>query len=524
MLALFATPLTHAASNDEGVATAEQRQWIEDMKAAPRGPFSRIRWFCADGSVLPPKPYACGERGGGIQHGELNEQAKALRASGFEIANILAEIDAASFLRESDFRQRLGQILIEQFLIQIDDGWILRKARFYRGALQEEDERRGGRELLLALLAEQRLIGRDYALLRSAVGFLPHGVDSQSATRVRQLSASLADRDRDFVQIKNKIHVKPELGDAATVRDYAARVRDAELKKSYLELASAVEQVYGRSSARQAIARFNREARSAPAALKSQLDAVSSAFDANPEPARRFALLGGLLAALRDHLPELKPASQRLAAMDLGLQLEAEMFAIGSQLRDPQFRPSRGMRLRLLGDSIAAIYAAGLVSPRQRAALEQSLERLSAEQVALDVYKRELDQLALVPGWAAQRLQFHFGEAMQRLSSLEPKSTRFFDDTLRGSMLFVYADLLDTLLRDANRMAGVRNELFGEDLGAGLRALNPGLARGRLLPAPGAGQRFAEDGIYILPETEADLPPVAGILTAGEGNPLSHVQ
>jgi len=32
------------------------------------------------------------------------------------------------------------------------------------------------------------------------------------------------------------------------------------------------------------------------------------------------------------------------------------------------------------------------------------------------------------------------------------------------------------------------------------------------------------DGIYVLPETISDLPPLAGIITAGEGNPLSHVQ
>ncbi len=38
-----------------------------------------------------------------------------------------------------------------------------------------------------------------------------------------------------------------------------------------------------------------------------------------------------------------------------------------------------------------------------------------------------------------------------------------------------------------------------------------------------AGQ-FQADGIYVLPETVADLPPIAGILTAGAGNPLSHVQ
>ena len=29
------------------------RQWVEEMKVAPRGPFKRIRWFCADGTVHP---------------------------------------------------------------------------------------------------------------------------------------------------------------------------------------------------------------------------------------------------------------------------------------------------------------------------------------------------------------------------------------------------------------------------------------------------------------------------------------
>jgi len=35
--------------------SARYRQWIEQMKEAERGPFRRIRWFCTDGTVLPPK-------------------------------------------------------------------------------------------------------------------------------------------------------------------------------------------------------------------------------------------------------------------------------------------------------------------------------------------------------------------------------------------------------------------------------------------------------------------------------------
>jgi hypothetical protein len=72
---------------------------------------------------------------------------------------------------------------------------------------------------------------------------------------------------------------------------------------------------------------------------------------------------------------------------------------------------------------------------------------------------------------------------------------------------------------------GLRHELFGKEVGAGLRSLNPGLARGTLRSSMGMNMEDVRaDGIYVLPETVAELPPVAGIITAGEGNPLSHVQ
>ena len=76
-LASFASPAAANLPNER-----ELRSWIEEFKSTPRGPFERIRWFCKDGSVLPPKAYACKNHGGGIQHGEWNQRAKTLRAGG----------------------------------------------------------------------------------------------------------------------------------------------------------------------------------------------------------------------------------------------------------------------------------------------------------------------------------------------------------------------------------------------------------------------------------------------------------
>jgi hypothetical protein len=84
--------------------------WIQEMKASPRGPFKQIRWFCADGTVLPPQPYACRERGGGIQHGEWNDRVKLLRAGGYYIANVLADIKPEEFFSLAARDEILKQI------------------------------------------------------------------------------------------------------------------------------------------------------------------------------------------------------------------------------------------------------------------------------------------------------------------------------------------------------------------------------------------------------------------------------
>ena len=146
--------------------------------------------------------------------------------------------------------------------------------------------------------------------------------------------------------------------------------------------------------------------------------------------------------------------------------------------------------------------------------------------MSLGVYMKALRYLGRVPDWGTQGLRYQFYESMLTLSDIEPLSMHFIQDQLRGSPLLFYSQVLDSLQRDANQLAGVRHKLFGKEIGVGFRALNPGLARG-VLHARADMQKlasFSADGIYLLPETVSDLPPVSGIMTAGAGNPLSHVQ
>jgi len=102
--------------------SSEYQTWIEAMKTAEHGPFSRLRWFCNDGEVLPPKPYACKGHGGGYQHGQWNDKTLELRKQGYLVANLLAGQDSAKLVDDPGFGNAYAQILMEKFLVSVDDG------------------------------------------------------------------------------------------------------------------------------------------------------------------------------------------------------------------------------------------------------------------------------------------------------------------------------------------------------------------------------------------------------------------
>ena len=512
-----------AASSSKAPEDKSLRADIEKMKAAPRGPFARIRWFCKDGTVHPPKPYACKSRGGGVQHGEWTKRVKQLRGQGYYIANVLASADTRA-LAKDPMAVELSQILVERYLVAVDDGWVFRRALYYRGALQEEDERRGGRDVLVALLQNPKRVQKDYALVRAAARLLPHGAQTKSATLVRQLSADLSNRDKRFMSLRNKIHVQPGPEDAAAVRAYAAGKGSKKLRPEFERLAAAIDSLYADSDLAADLTKLAGRS-TVPKAPADQLREAAAAFQSAGNERERYLVTGRLLGLMRDQLGSLKNAQARLAAIDVSLAVESTHFAAATQLDEAAKNLSRAQQIELLAAGADAVYGAGLIRERQHKSLAEAIATLtSGGPVNLDAYKNQLDYLKLVPAWSSQRMRFHFGSAVAKLSRLEPKAHLFIDDQLRGSPLFAYSHIVDRLVRDANSLAGVRNELFGDNVGAGLRALNPGLAKGILRKAGASVQELDQGGIYILPETTAELPPVAGILTAGEGNPLSHVQ
>lgn len=494
--------------------TAEMARWVSQMKASSRGPFDGIFWFCNDGQVLPPEPYACTPFGGGIQHGRWSERTRMLREAGYLVGNVLAATEPAALVAGSG-RAELKAILLERYLVAEDNGWILRRARFYRGAFQVENEIAAADAVLAALAARQQT-ERDFLLLRQAALLLPQLRNGVTVTRAHELSSSLATLDPEFVLLRNKLHGQPDAADAERVRDYARK--QGRVEPEFEMLAQALDKLFA-----------PRDLAAPLRALAERLGShvfageVWRAYQALAEPmppVQHFAVSAALLAQLREAFPALPPAL-RMQALKLSLDVEATNFASGRKLLDDMPRGTLAGRLALLGNVADALYGVGLLTAREHQSVQQALGRLTAQSLPLADYRAELGYLARVPAWAGRALGFHFDETVTGFARIEPLARHFVPDRLRASPLLLYSTLLEKLLLEANSLAGIEHELFGQPVGAGLRALNPGLARGvlRLNPA-----NPKPDGIYLLPETTESLSPVAGILTQDAGNILSHVQ
>jgi len=319
LIILFAlgTCISAASSASSGSSTGsaknnpEYRQWIEEMKIRERGPFKQLRWFCNDGTIFPPKAYACAKHGGGHQHGDWSDKTRKLRGEGYLIANFLAGYDTDVAINEPEFIDAYNQLLIEKFLVRVDNGWILRRALFYRGAIQEEGERDGGRALLLTLAADPNWIGFRYPALRIGTALLPHGEDTASVQKVRQVSASLSEEDKGFKDIRGKIHGTPEASDATLVRDYASKVSDPALKEKYEALAVDIDLVY-QAVPLPAQLRETAEVFTAGPWLQKILRSAAQQLEQDPSAEHQYTVTAKLLAELRDTLPRINTASARL--------------------------------------------------------------------------------------------------------------------------------------------------------------------------------------------------------------------
>jgi len=517
---------------DEAQVT-ELRGAIGEMEELPRGPYSRLRWFCNDGTVLAPQPYACRPHGGGRQHAEYTDAARRYASWGFHFGPILAATDFEHFNDLANGHYFLRELLVQAYLERIDDGWVMRRARYYRGARQAEDEEATGREYLARLLDEPGWIERHYMLGGRLVEVVPHGQPGVPGGRIRALAKQVSDADPGFVSLRVKIHSSPGPEDLAAVSEYRAVLpsdAEPEVVEVLDELIADLESRYSAGVDPARWAALSEEIQDSRA--RRRVSAIPVELqDANRRT--RVRVLSRLVHDLRESLALASQAGngdQALALLDTIRFAEAQLFVEATTLMG-EFERDGSTRRELLvtiGELVDACYGTGWLSRREHAALRVKInDALRAEtEFTRGEYGALATYLSRAAEWGAATVQQAVALVVGRYAAVEPMVHGFRDDAVRGSLLLPLSDLLGRLALDAATVAGMQHLIIDELVPAGVVGLNAGVASGPLYVLTSASEihNLDPDGIYVLPETPATLGRVAGIITLDQGSRLSHVQ
>ena len=105
--------------------------------------------------------------------------------------------------------------------------------------------------------------------------------------------------------IRVKIHGAPDASDAQRVRDYAAQVRDAELRSKYEDLAKDIDQVYDTAPLPDLLNK-NAAIFSGAPWLQAILREAAQAYGTTDSADHRYSVTARLLADLRDALPRIQ--------------------------------------------------------------------------------------------------------------------------------------------------------------------------------------------------------------------------
>ena len=506
---------------------SEVRAALTAMQADPRGPFLRIRWFCADSTVHPPQGTPCRERGGGVQYAERNAAAVRLDRLFFHTGTILQAVPFDSLVDAAHDHHWLKELVVQQYLFEVDDGWVYRRARYYRGARQIEDEEARGQDHLVRLLGDTAWVTRHYLLAARLVATMPHQAvtGDDLVSRIRNLATDLAMLDSSLMALRIKIHSYPSRDDLTAVdRRLGARTLGPEVRARLSELRELLRQQYDPTHAIATLEAYRRRLRSL---VGDDLAALQRHYGAG-RARDAFLAVAALAVKARDLATTRTDGRTALRLMDLQLALQDQAFALAQELAPQRAAPtSRRARLLDLLPYSDLAYGAGFLSRRERTVLVDSVRALAAaDTVPALAYREAVAYVGRGVDWAWATVRSVFGPTHQRYVAVEPKAIGFQDALVRGSVLLPLAAALAHLGADADRTLGAAHILLGREVSQGVHGFNPGVAR-RLLEVPEhahAGEDVVADRIYVLPSTTPELRPVAGVITLDEGNPLSHVQ
>jgi hypothetical protein len=420
-------------------------------------------------------------------------------------------------------RQRLRELALERYLTDIDDGWVIRQARTYRGRTQIEDEEALGRNLLLELLADAVWVRNNFLLAREAVRVIPHVGDANDIARlVRRNAIEVVNRDASFESLRAEIHGAPSGATAARVRAWAIG-KPEELAAFARQLAAELELLYSLEGRRDRLVSHR-----VGLALDPNLQPLAArlSFDGSDTAVNRLAELASLAAEFRAVIEAAETLGRtRLRLFDILIDLEGELgVTLIEALASASH--SRLALLTLAGHAAVAAHGTGMLTAHEAEVLDRSLQRATAlDETALPLYAAAIDELRRAPHWAAGSIRHAFAEPLIRYTALDARAAGFVDDLMRGSVLVGLGEVARRLAIDLGALTGVVQLINGQE-GLPAFGLNAGVARGNLKifatdEALRAGQLTAAD-IVLIPETTPELAQTASHLSGIAGVDPAH--
>ena len=517
----FAFLLAAGSVAAQAVPDTTIRSMIEQFKQNDRGPYSGIFWFCPDGNIRPAKEPCPDDEG--VQHARYRSDVVSLgRTNHVFLGQILASTDNDDFWDAENFNSRAKQYQLANYLRGIDDGWVLRRAQYYRGAYQEEDEREWGQDFFRWLLRNRAALEENYFFVRQLAKDVPHGRDNTLAQRIRAMSKTLGEEYNAFQPLRIKIHGQPEAGDVTRVRAFyqANRKRlSAGQRRDFEQLITDLETAYRPLD----LSDLEIYARALPRDLpvRAQLENFITA-QADAGAISRVSAAADLMWQIRLAAPELANRTGRLALVDLSNELEELIYREVDQWPTPKLIDLIE-KICYLSEAAAG---AGFLEIWEWNTVSSDLAIVNPDTAVMFRMQQTLDGASGVVEWGIGRIRATYGEVIELYDGFEPQVSGYVDEVARGSVLLPLGHLVAELGDFIKEAASLNNYVFDFDNQSQTRGLNPGYALGELVVVTGSPEDVVVDPrkIYAFERPPADLKPVAGIVTVTEGNAVSHVQ
>jgi hypothetical protein len=444
--------------------------------------------------------------------------AEALTKERMYIANIFTR-DSSLWSAFPNHHDLVRGYILERYFVDTHPNHKLAQMKQYRGLSSAEDEIPASRMFFEKYLGSDEFKPNQHFLLAYELQRRYFArEDIGQVQKVRNMAVRIEAQRPDFKPLKDATHNQVSAGLIPGLAAYRAKLPAGSIRDQVDDLIREIQKLTVLD-----------ETALAPQVQaitdKTVRDQMTALLPTPATPAvEAIVALGTMMANCRTAIADRKvgPGDAR-RLVDLDITAAQVLQQRGSTLLTTPGTTAKD-HVQVLHALTDAAYGAGLLNPREHDAATTALKSLATDDKPdRGEFGRRLTEAKRVVEWAQGNAELAFAEVMAPWTFLLPDTAGIRDDVLRGSPLILYAEVarrLDDFVAGGDRP---KHRFFGETVESDVRALNPGLAYGRLRVGP-KDHGYTRDEIVALTETPADLDPAAGILTQGEGNVLSHVQ